>query len=316
MSTVLADRSGRLRLVAATFTAMHPDGGVNLDAIEAQAEHLTRAGLDGVFICGSTGESASLSSEERAAVVRRWCEVTGGDFLRIAHIGHPSLPEARSLAAQAQAAGADAIAAVPPFYFRPRNLDQVVAFAAEVAAAAPRLPFLYYHIPEMTQVRLSVPALIRMARERIPTFAGVKFTHTDLVEMAASMEEAGDDLEIFNGPDSLLLQSLTVGVRSAVGSTYNFASQSYRSMFETYRSGDVEGARAQQSRIRRVVEIGGRHGGMPAFKAIASLGGPELGPCRLPFATLSAEEHARLEEELAAEGALEMIGAGSASVPT
>lgn len=312
MSTVLADRSGRLRLVAATFTAMHEDGGVNLDAIEAQADHLIRSGVDGAFICGSTGESASLSSEERAAVVRRWCEVTGEGFLRIAHIGHPSLPEARALAAKAEEAGADAIAAVPPFYFRPRNLEQVVAFAAEVAAAAPRLPFLYYHIPEMTNVRLSVPELIRLARQRIPTFAGVKFTHTDLVEMGASMEEAGDDLEVFNGPDSLLLQSLTVGVRSAVGSTYNFAAPAYRAMFDSYRSGDMEAARAQQARIRRMVSIGGRHGGMPAFKAMASLAGPELGPCRLPFAALGAEERAQIREELAAAGMLDMVGAGSA----
>ncbi|HEX4216449.1 MAG TPA: dihydrodipicolinate synthase family protein [Candidatus Dormibacteraeota bacterium] len=315
MSKVLADRSGRLRLVAATFTAMREDGSVNLDAIEAQAEHLTRGGLDGVFICGSTGESASLSSEERAAIARRWCEVAGPELLRIVHIGHPSLPEARSLAAKAQEAGADAIAALAPFYFRPRDLDQLVAFCAEVAAAAPELPFLYYHIPEMTNVRVSVPDLMRLARKRIPTFAGVKFTHTDLIEMAASMEEAGDELEIFNGPDSLLLQSLTVGVRSAVGSTYNFASPSYRTMYESYLAGDMVGALAQQSRIRRMVAVGGRHGGMPAFKAIASLAGPELGPCRLPFLRLSAEDRAGIKEELAAEGMLEMVGAGSASVP-
>src|SRR6188474_1653263 len=111
-------------LVAATHTPFHADGALNLAAVEKQAAHLLNDGVVNVFIGGTTGESSSLTLEERHALAQRWCEVTRGTALRvIVHVGSNCLTDARALAAQAQQLGAVAIAALAPSYFKPHTLD-------------------------------------------------------------------------------------------------------------------------------------------------------------------------------------------------
>src|SRR5947208_724615 len=137
-------------LVAATHTPFHPDGGLNLAAVEKQAEHLLRDGVAAVFVGGTTGESHSLTVEERLALAKRWAEVVRGSGLRlVVHVGANCLADARALAAQAQEVRADAIAAVAPSYFKPRSVDVLVACCAEIACAAPAVPFYFYDIPSM-----------------------------------------------------------------------------------------------------------------------------------------------------------------------
>jgi N-acetylneuraminate lyase len=290
-----------LSLIAATFTAFAADGGVDLAPIEAQAAQLAADGVQGAFVCGSSGEGPSLTSAERVAVAERWCRAAPPGQRVIVHIGHASIAEARALAAAAEEAGAHAIAAVPPFYFRPAGVDEAVACCAEIAAAAPRTPFIYYHIPAKTHVALPVPELIAAAA-RIPTFAGVKFTHTNLVEMARCVDAAGEGAEIFCGPDELLLDALLVGVRSAVGTSYNLAGPLFRRLGDAFFAGDLAGAAALQRSARDLIALVHRHGGLPAFKALTSLRGPDCSRCRLPLPTLDAAQRRALHAELAALG--------------
>src|SRR5579864_8059957 len=116
-------------LVAATFTALRPDGELNLDQIERQAEALVQRGIVGAFVCGTTGEGQSLSHEERKQVVQRWCDVAGRDFKIIAHVGHVSLAEARSLAAHAAKCRAVGTAAMPPYFFKSQNVEDILICA-------------------------------------------------------------------------------------------------------------------------------------------------------------------------------------------
>src|SRR3954469_11999835 len=107
-------------LVAAAHTPFRPDGQLALAAVEKQAEHLHASGVGAAFICGSTGESHSLTVEERLALARRWSEVRRGSGLRlVVHVGSNCLADARTLADQAQQLGADAVAALAPSYFKP-----------------------------------------------------------------------------------------------------------------------------------------------------------------------------------------------------
>src|SRR5687767_3858693 len=124
-------------LVAAAFTPMRADGTVDLGPIERQAERLIADGVDGAFVCGTTGEGPSLSVTERQQVAGRWCEVTRGvrRLPVIVHVGHTSLPDCRALAAHAQACGAAAVALIAPYFFKPGNVEDLVSFCAEVAAA-------------------------------------------------------------------------------------------------------------------------------------------------------------------------------------
>ncbi|MEP7085308.1 MAG: dihydrodipicolinate synthase family protein, partial [Betaproteobacteria bacterium] len=140
-------------LVAASFTAFHSDGSLNLDPIEQHAELLARNGVRGVFVCGSTGEGVSMTTDERMRCFQRWCDVARGSLKVLAHTGHNSLGDAQALAAHAQKAGADAIATVAPSVLRPATVDDLVDWCAAVAHAAPQTPYYYYHIPVLTGVR-------------------------------------------------------------------------------------------------------------------------------------------------------------------
>src|SRR5688572_18547810 len=132
-------------LVAATHTPFKGDGSLNLAAIEKQAEHMLRSGIKTVFIGGSTGESSSLSVDERRALAQRWSEVARGTELRfVVHVGSNCLADSRVLAREAQPLGAIAISALAPSYFKPRSVDVLVDCCAEIAEAAPETPFYFY----------------------------------------------------------------------------------------------------------------------------------------------------------------------------
>src|SRR5438105_2219308 len=93
-------------LVAAPFTAFHPNGSLNVSAIEAQAAALARNGVNGAFICGTTGEGLSLTANERLQVTEAWMAAAPSSLRIIVHVGHPSLAESKALAAHAQKIGA------------------------------------------------------------------------------------------------------------------------------------------------------------------------------------------------------------------
>ncbi|HEX8916083.1 MAG TPA: dihydrodipicolinate synthase family protein, partial [Humisphaera sp.] len=109
-------------LVAATHTPFAADGSLNLSAVERQAEHLARAGVAAVFVGGTTGESASLTTDERIALAGRWADVVRQSPLRlVVHVGSNCLADARALASHAAAAGAAAVSMLAPSYFKPRS---------------------------------------------------------------------------------------------------------------------------------------------------------------------------------------------------
>jgi N-acetylneuraminate lyase len=283
-------------LVAAPYTPFGADGELNVAVIPAYAEHLLRTGVGGVFLCGSTGEGLSLSTEERQAVVEAWVRTVKGRFPVVVHVGHNSLPEARALAAHAERAGADAIAAVPPSYYKPPTVAALADFCARVAESAPRLPFYYYHIPSMTGVTLPVPAILREGAKRASNFRGVKFSHSDLMELQECL--ALHEFDVVFGYDEMLLAGLALGCKGAVGSTYNFAAPLYRRVIEAFTSGDLETARREQLKSVRLVRTLYDFGLMRAGKAAMSLAAIDCGPVRPPLAPLSTEEFAALRERL------------------
>lgn len=165
-------------LIAAPHTAMHADGSLNLDMIDKQARCLIDNGVKAVFVCGSTGEGISLSTPERVQVAERWKDVAGDSMPIIVQVGHHSIVEAKALAGHAQDnIGAYAIASLAPSYFRPKRLEELVSFCAEVAAAAPDTPFYYYHQPGNSGVSFPMPDFLRAADERIPSLAGLKYSY-------------------------------------------------------------------------------------------------------------------------------------------
>jgi N-acetylneuraminate lyase len=295
-------------LVPATFTPLREDGSLNLDQVAPVVDRLVAQGVSALFVCGSTGESASLTTAERQATLEAYVRCAAGRLPVIAHVGHTALADARTLAAQAQQVGAAAIAALPPFYFRPASVEVLVACMAEIAAAAPALPFYYYHIPGLTGVNLDMVEFLRQGAERIPTLAGIKYSSPTLYEFQACLDVAGGRFNMLFGVDEMLLSGLAAGAHGAVGSTYNFAAPLYQAIMQAFQAGDLtEARRLQQLSTQMVRTVVGRYRGLVGLKAMLTFAGLECGPARLPHVALTPAERAALHDELATLHFLEWL---------
>jgi N-acetylneuraminate lyase len=295
-------------LVAATLTPFKSDGQLNLPVVAKQAELLLRNGVNTVFICGSTGESYSLTVEERLALAQRWSEVARGSALRVVvHVGSNCLADARTLASQAQSLGTTAIAALAPNYFKPKSLDDLIACCGEIAGAAPALPFYFYDIPMLTGVHFSMPEFLSLASERIPTLAGLKFTNADLMAYQRCLHTHGGKFDIPWGLDEYLLAALALGAAGGVGSSYNFAAPVYHRMMAAFSKGDLVTARKEQFRSVQLIELLAASGYIGSAKMVMGLLGVEVGPARLPNANPTMEQRGQLKMKLEQLGFFDWI---------
>ncbi len=296
-------------LIAAPHTPFDAQGELQLDVIERQVEHLLAEGVVAAFVCGTTGEGMSLTLEERQAVAQRWVDTSRGTRLSvIVHVGCAALRDARNLAAHAARIQATAIAALAPFYHRPPHVTALVDCCRQIAAAAPALPFFYYHIPSMTQIRLSMSEFLERGSSQIPNLAGLKYTDDDLMQLQECLAVAPDRLQILHGFDEILLAGLALGVRAATGSTYNFAARLYHDLIAAFEAGDLPRAAQRQQVSVRLVRLLARYDFAPAAKAMMRTVGIDCGPVRPPLQPLSEEAFARLECELQAQQLLPWIG--------
>lgn len=285
-------------LIGPAFTPLRPDGSLDPEKVEALAEHAAAHRLAGIFCGGTSGEGLSLSMSERQELLERWVVAARGRFPVIAHVGHAGVADAMTLAAHAQRAGADAIAALPPFYFKPSDVAQAVECCATIASAAPDLPFYYYHIPSLTGVDLPMRDLMEVAAVRIPTFAGLKFSHSDLADFGRCVTFAGGRFGLFFGRDEMLLGALAVGGSAAIGTTYNLIAPLYHRMIAAVGHGDLGAAMHLQHRSREIIAVMDRFGGLAAMKAAMSFVGIDCGPCRPPLRTLDAHQAETLRADL------------------
>ena len=294
-------------LMAAPFTPMNADGSVNLDMIDKQVESLQRNGVKGAFICGTTGESMSLTAAERQEVARRWMEVAPDDFEVMVHVGHTSIELCKSLAAHAQEIGARGMGAMGPFFYKPQSVEDLVGFCVEVAAAAPQLPFYYYHIPLMTGVNLPMVDFLKAAAGRIPNLAGIKFSWQDLMDFGLCRNLDGGRFEMLFGCDEMMLCARVLGARGFIGSTYNFAALLYIRLLEAFDAGDMETACRLQCNSMEMVDVIDRTVGsfLGAAKAVMKMVGVDCGPARQPLRNLTPQQHEGLRAELEKIGFLE-----------
>jgi N-acetylneuraminate lyase len=157
-------------------------------------------------------------------------------------------------------------------------------------------------MPAMTGVGITATEFLRHADGRIPTLAGVKFTHEDLNDYRAARAYADGKYAILFGRDEILLSGLELGAPGAVGSTYNYAAPLYTRIINAHRAGDAELARADQAKARAFIDVMVAKGGLPAGKAIMNLIGVDCGPVRLPLRRLSPADIASLREALSTVG--------------
>lgn len=289
-------------IVPAVFTPFLPNGDVNLPMIPKVVDYLHGQGVSGLYVLGSTGEGISLTSDERQVVASSYIESARDRLPVIVQVGHNSIREACHLAEHAESAGAFALSAVSPTYFVPRSLGTLIDCMAEIASAAPTLPFYYYHIPHLTSVAFSMLDFLRLAGDRIPTLRGIKFTSTDLHEYQTCVNFENGRFDVLYGRDEMFLSALSVGGRGAVGSTFNLLAPIFHRVQECVSRNDWVEARQAQAKAVAIIQVLVDHQVLPACKAVMKMIGVDCGDCRLPLDILSPEETQVLKRELEVAG--------------
>ena len=291
-------------LIAAPFTPFNTDGSLNIEQIPHYYHFLKRNGVAGVFICGSTGEGPSMTMEEKISLIDAWSAAAKGDnaFRVIVFVGGNCLADCRQLAAHAAKAGLYGFSMTAPHYFKPATIEILAACCVEVAAAAPDLPFYYYHIPVLTGVRFSMTQLLKELDGKIPNLAGIKYTDEDITDYIGCIHYANKKYEVMWGRDESLLAALAVGGKSGIGSTYNYAMPLYHQLMNAFKAGDLETASVYQQKSIDMIALLGKYGGMATGKEFMKAVGIDCGGFRLPFKDIPEARKAAFQEDLALIG--------------
>jgi N-acetylneuraminate lyase len=292
-------------LIAPPLAPLHSDGSLNLGAVEPMAGHFVQNGIAGVFVSGTSGESQSLTVQERLALAQRWLDVSRSTDLHvIIQVGHNCVEDARIMARHAQSEGADAVATLSPSFLKPETVEDLIDCCRPVAQAAGDLPFYLYDIPSVTDVSLPMHEFLIKGKEALPNLRGLKFTNTDMMQLQECLHLNDGEFDILFGCDQMLLAGVMFGCPGAVGTTYNFAAGHYRRMINAFHAGDLTTARRLQHEAVRMIRVFQKYGFLSATKVVLRSLGIDCGPVRAPLRPLTADQDLQLLDELSTEPAL------------
>jgi len=289
-------------LIAAPFTPMHADGSVNTAIIPAYYELLKANGVSGAFVCGSTGEGVSLTMAEKKQVAEAWAKAAKGDpgFKVMTLLGGTCVADCKELALHAQQTGLYGISFTAPFYFKPASVEILAQTCQEIASVVPAMPFYYYHIPVLTGVNFPMYDLLKAIDGKISNFAGVKYTHEDLMDFLSCINFKDNRYDMLWGRDESMLAALAAGARGAVGSTFNYAAPLYVDLLEAYTKGEMQTAQLLQQQSIEMIRLLGKYGGIATGKAYMKLIGMDCGEFRLPVNNMSPQEFELFKKDVEA----------------
>lgn len=267
------------RIMSAMVTPFDADGAVDYDVAQRLARHLVAEGNDGLVVCGTTGESPTLSDDEKLAMFAAVLEAV--DVPVIA--GTVGYDTAHSIALTARAAqlGVHGILSLCPFYSRPSQAGIEAHFRA--IAAACELPQLIYDIPVRTGRKVATDVLVRLAHV-VPNVVGVKDAAGNPAETARLIADTPDEFEVYSGDDPLTLPLLAVGAVGTIGVATHWTAPDHVEMFDAWARGDIAGARRANRRMLEsfAFETGDLAPNPIPTKAMLRTLGWQVGQCRLP----------------------------------
>ena len=231
------------RLFTAAVTPMRADESIDHTALSAMLDSDIRRGVEGLYVCGSSGEGVLLSEAERIAVAETAVAAAAGRVPVVSHVGAMSTGEAIRIAAAARDAGVAAISMIPPLYYGYSTPDVVRHFRAVIDAVD--LPFVLYNIPQFTGRDISEGGFDELLA--LPQVVGVKHTSRNLYG-AERIIRRYPHLTLVNGFDEFYLPALSIGARGAIGTTVSLQIELFLSLRRRFAQGDLEGARAVQVR--------------------------------------------------------------------
>lgn len=291
-------------------------GNNALDAagLERLIDHTISGGVHGLFVLGTTGEGASFTRELRLEVIRRSCEWARGRVPVLVGITESAYEESVRLAKAAADAGAAAVVAAPPYYFRYSQAD-LSAYIEQLARDVP-LPLVLYNMPQCTKIEYSIDVVRKASRN--PRIIALKDSSGDLVYLRNAIDSVRGrpDFGVFIGPEEQLAEGLRAGTRGGVNGGANLFPRLYVDTYEAARRLDWDEAARLQNIIQQVSDALYTVGD-PATSYLrglkAALGAAGICSARLapPFRPFTAEENAVLKERLenihAAAGESELL---------
>ncbi len=285
--------SGVITAMATPFAA---DGSVDVPAARALARHLVAHGSHGVVVAGTTGESPTLSDDEKLALLDAVLAEVGDDATILFGSGSNDTAHTVELTERARKAGAHGVLVVTPYYNRPNERGLRAHFAA-AAEAAGELPVVLYNIPSRTVVNLSPAFLAELAAE-IPNVVAVKQANNEELQPI-------DGLDLLAGNDDSFLRSLELGGKGGILVASHVIGDEMRAVYEAALAGDWDRARGLDAELRDVyAALGVTTNPIPVKAALELTGVLADGRLRLPMVPATDEERARVQAALAARGIL------------
>ena len=286
-------------IIPALYACYDENGAVSIERTKALTQWFIDQGVNGLYVGGSSGECIYQTKEERKAVLEAVMEVAKGKITIIAHIACNNTAESCELAAHAESLGVDAIASIPPIYFK-LPPHAIAKYWNDMSAAAPNTEFIIYNIPVLAGVALTIPLLNEMLKN--PNVVGVKNSSAPTQDIQMWRDEGikqNREFVVFNGPDEQLISGLVMGAVGGIGGTYGAMPKLYLKLYELVKSGDLATALDLQNECCRIIyKLCSGHGNMYGMikETLRRMGCPDCGSVRAPLAELIESDYPIVDE--------------------
>lgn len=272
-------------ILPALVSPVSEDGEVLVGETERLVKWQMSEGVNGFYICGSTGEGLLLKKETRKKLLEVVLDAVQGKVPVITHVGAIDLPTTLELAVHAREAGAAAVSSIPPIYFQ-YGEREVIEYYKQIAAAA-EIPLVMYGVG-LANTKLTVSLVEELMK--VENIIGIKWTYPDYYSMGLLKNINGGNINVINGPDEMLICGLAIGADAGIGTTYNVMPGLFVKLYDAYRNGRVERAKTLQQTINRVITVLIQYHAIASTKELLCHMGFEVGRCTKPLRRLTAEE--------------------------
>lgn len=285
---------------SAIVTPMNSDFTVNYEKFRKLLEWQINEGISALVICGTTGESATLTHDEHVEVIRFAVEVAAGRVPVIAGTGSNDTAYALELSLAAEAAGADALLMVTPYYNKTSQAGLVTHFG--YVADRVNLPIIVYNVPSRTGVNIKPETYLELSKHK--NIVAAKEANGDISALAKTIQLCGDALTIYSGNDDQIVPFLSLGSKGVISVLSNVAPKETNEMCEKFFNGDTAGAAKMQIDYLPLINALFADVNPIPVKEALNMMGYEVGPCRLPLIAPNDSVKAQLENTMKSVGLL------------
>lgn len=283
-------------VIPAFYACYDENGEVSPERVRALTQYHIDKGVQGVYVNGSSGECIYLSVEDRKLILENVMAVAKGKLTVIAHVACNNTKDSVELAKHAESLGVDAIAAIPPIYFR-LPAYSIARYWNDMSKAAPNTDFIIYNIPQLSGTTLTRDLYAEMRKN--PRVIGVKNSSMPTQDIQMFVANGGDDHIVFNGPDEQFISGRVIGAKAGIGGTYGVMPDLFLKLNELIKESDFETAKELQYAINDVIYkmVSGRANLYAVIKEILRLNEKlDLGSVRAPLEPLHEEDLAIAKE--------------------